>query len=182
VEALAEDLQRYRRGEPIVIRLSSLRYRAGKFLTRNRGAVASSASLLAALVIALFFLNSQWRATQNAETLAWRAHGQALEVARFFQTMVTASNPTILAQDPGVMAALEDAAASVGEDLAEFPEAEGRVRLSIARLLAHLGRFQDALPHAQRALVLARSTPGFGRDEPIAIERFLTELRNRIGS
>ncbi len=31
VEALAEDLQRYRRGEPIVIRLSSLRYRAGKF-------------------------------------------------------------------------------------------------------------------------------------------------------
>ena len=88
VDLLAEDVGRYRRGEPIRIRLGSLGYRVSKFVARNRWGVGVSALLLSGLLVALFFLYGQWRATLDAEGLAWRAHAQALEVAGFFERLV----------------------------------------------------------------------------------------------
>ncbi|MHC5063043.1 MAG: serine/threonine protein kinase, partial [Planctomycetota bacterium] len=79
VDLLAEDLGRYRRGEPIRIRSASISYRLSKFVGRNRWGVGVSALLLVGLLITLFFLYGQWRATQDAEGLAWRAHSQALQ-------------------------------------------------------------------------------------------------------
>lgn len=181
VDLLAEDLGRYRRGEPIRIRSASMAYRLSKFVGRNRWSVGLSTLLLTGLLVTQFFLYGQLQATEDAENLAWRAHSQALRVAGFFETLVAASDPETLRGDLGAMAALEDASATVGEDMAEFPEAEGRVRMAIANLYAHLGRYEDAIPHAERALVLARGTRGFGGGAPAWIEGMLVEWRGKVG-
>ena len=49
VEALAGDLQRHLAGEPVLAQPPSRWYRLGKFVRRNRGAVASAAVLLLAI-------------------------------------------------------------------------------------------------------------------------------------
>ena len=49
VTALAEDVRRYLDGRPVRARPSTWRYRAGKFMARNRGGVIAAAITLAAL-------------------------------------------------------------------------------------------------------------------------------------
>jgi serine/threonine protein kinase len=50
VEAFAEDLRRYLRHEPVAARADSIRYRMGKFMRRNRTAVALGAVAAVALL------------------------------------------------------------------------------------------------------------------------------------
>jgi len=53
VAALADDVRRYRQGEPIVARADSTWYRIGKFAQRNRLAVGAAVAVLLALGIGL---------------------------------------------------------------------------------------------------------------------------------
>ena len=67
VERLAADLQRHLDGRPVLARADSIRYRAGKFVRRNRAAVAGAALVLLALLggtIATAWQARQARAAQ----------------------------------------------------------------------------------------------------------------------
>ena len=68
---LAQDLQRYAQGRAILARPDSARYRLGKFVRRNRTAVALSAATAVALVGATVFSTVQMQEarTQRAEAL-----------------------------------------------------------------------------------------------------------------
>jgi len=50
VEQLSEDIRRYLDGLPIIARANTLRYRAGKFIRRNKAAVAATALVVATLI------------------------------------------------------------------------------------------------------------------------------------
>ena len=50
VEAMADDLRRYLHHQPVSARADSIRYRAAKFVRRNRGGVAAAAIVAAALL------------------------------------------------------------------------------------------------------------------------------------
>jgi len=176
VESLSADVERFLSGLPIRARKPSLVYQASRFVRRNRASVAVSGVLLAALITALFFLHTQWRRAQRAELRGWQAHGEALQVSTFFQRLVDASNPADLIASEGFVEALDAAASRVGEDLADRPEAEGRVRYSIARVYAHLGRYDEARAHAEIALERAANHPGFDNNDRAAIRRVIEEV------
>ena len=53
VEQLSEDVRRHLEGRPVLARPDTLRYRAGKFVRRNSGLVATAAVLGLSLVVAL---------------------------------------------------------------------------------------------------------------------------------
>ena len=74
------------------------------------------------------------------------------------------------------MQALSAAADDVGDRLRDYPEAEGRLRYSIARVYARLGRFDAARPHAVAALLLARDNIGFDNSDRAAMQRLLSEI------
>ena len=75
VTALADDLRRYLRHEPISARPDSLSYRASKFLRRNRTAAALSALTLLALVGGLIGTLTQARkATRDARLAEAQRH------------------------------------------------------------------------------------------------------------
>ena len=59
VSALAEDLRRYRRLEPISARPDTLTYRAGKFIRRHRWPVAAAIAASMALAAGLLLANQQ---------------------------------------------------------------------------------------------------------------------------
>ena len=69
--ALAQDLQRFRRGRAILARPDSPRYRLGKFVRRNRTAVGFTAATAAALVGATVFsvVQMQEARTQRQEAI-----------------------------------------------------------------------------------------------------------------
>lgn len=76
--ALAEDLERYLAGEPILARRPTLPYRLGKRLRKNRPlAAVAAAALVVVLVMAALSLRTAWRARERAE-LAQR-FGQEIE-------------------------------------------------------------------------------------------------------
>jgi eukaryotic-like serine/threonine-protein kinase len=66
VGELADDLERYLQGEPVRARPAGAWYRAGKFVSRNKVAVAGAAGIVGALVLGLAIVS-------------WEAHRIALE-------------------------------------------------------------------------------------------------------
>ncbi|HEX5438277.1 MAG TPA: protein kinase [Gemmatimonadaceae bacterium] len=70
VEALAGDLERYLRHEPISARRDSLAYRARTFVRRHRAGVGTAAVTAAALIAATVFSIAQMRAAQRQRDAA----------------------------------------------------------------------------------------------------------------
>ena len=78
VAALAEDIQRYLDGLPVEAQPDSWRYRAGKFVSRNRFVVTASGAVVVALGVGLGV--AMWQA-KLATAEALRADGEA-DIAR----------------------------------------------------------------------------------------------------
>ena len=78
VEALTRDIDHYLKGEPLEARPDSLRYRAGKFVARNRRAVTAAVLAVAALAsLAAFFT---WRLAKARDAaLAEAARTQRIQ-------------------------------------------------------------------------------------------------------
>ncbi len=79
--ALAEDLQRWRQGHPVVARPDTARYRLRKFVRRNRMAVALAATTAVALVAATAFSLVQMQKARAQEQEALRAAQRANAMA-----------------------------------------------------------------------------------------------------
>jgi serine/threonine-protein kinase len=74
---LAHDLQRFLQGRPILARPDTARYRFGKFVRRNRTAVAVATATAAALVGATVFSIAQMREARRQQREAVRAAQRA---------------------------------------------------------------------------------------------------------
>ncbi|HEY0180330.1 MAG TPA: serine/threonine-protein kinase, partial [Dokdonella sp.] len=162
VDALAEDLRRYRAGQPIAAHRDSGLYRARKFVARHRAGVATSA--LGAIALAGAIGAALWQAREkSAEAEASR------EVAEFLVGLFAASDPThtrgasVSAKD-----LLDQGAARL--DRREFGSAALRARFlqTIAASYAALGLYERARPIAERALALRRAA--LAADDPAVAE------------
>lgn len=79
-QALADDLERYLAGEPILARRPTLTYRLGKRLRKNRALAAVAAlAVVAVLLMAAWSLRTAWLARERAE-LAQRFGQEVQEV------------------------------------------------------------------------------------------------------
>lgn len=65
VTAMADDLQRYLRHEPIRARPDAVAYRAAKFVRRNRWSIAAGTVIVAALSVGLYVANRERRIAEN---------------------------------------------------------------------------------------------------------------------
>ena len=84
IESLAEDLRRHLDGRPVRARGSAFTYRAGKFVRRNRVAVAAGAFVGAALVVSLAVSLRQTRVALAESRLAERRFQQVRKLAHTF--------------------------------------------------------------------------------------------------
>jgi eukaryotic-like serine/threonine-protein kinase len=82
VEAFAADVQRYLDGFPVSARGDSYRYRAGKFIRRNRTLVGAAALLVVVVAGSIATLVRSNAATDRQRVRAERRFGEIREVAR----------------------------------------------------------------------------------------------------
>jgi serine/threonine-protein kinase len=166
VEALAADLGRSRRGEPIEARPATLRYRARKFVTRNRAGVGVAAAFLALVALAGTLLvqqrNRAQRSAERARENTQRAQREAAtaeQVSDFLVNLFSASNPytqsdSLLATDllrrgrkridsldlqPVVKARLLEAMGNAYGDRGNYAASDSLLRQALELRRAHQG-------------------------------------------
>jgi WD40 repeat protein/serine/threonine protein kinase len=77
--SLARDVENYLDGRPLVAAPESAAYRVRKYVRRNRGFVAATATVLAALVVGLGLATWQWRAAVASERKARESEFNAMQ-------------------------------------------------------------------------------------------------------
>lgn len=163
--ALAEDLGRWLVGHPIAARDPTVRYRAAKFVRRNK--IRVGAAGVVTLLFTTAALGTVWQArvaTANARqaTVAMAEAQVAVErtqrVNDFLQRILQTPNPSwyieneVKGPDVTVLEALVEAASRIEVDLADDPEIQADIHHTLGDTYRALGEWDAMLPHFERAL------------------------------
>lgn len=172
-ERLADDVARARDGFPLLAHPDGFAYRTRRFVARHKFAVVVAASLVVGAILGATGLYVGLDRARGEASLGWKAHREAVDVARLLEDLVRTTQGRPLEN------ALDAIAARLGE-FEDQPETAGRVRLSLGALYADVGRIDDARHHLERGLELARTHRGFdARTIRTAEERLETLIRVR---
>jgi eukaryotic-like serine/threonine-protein kinase len=157
VGAFADDLRRYLNHEPVSARPDSLRYRAGKFVRRNRIGVAVGAVAALALVAA----------AARERQLRGRAEGEArkaVAVEQFLLNVFGAADPLAPpdahAGDVTARALLDRGAKRIDTSLTAQPEVRAELREALGRVYGNLGLYDSAAAQLRRSLAERRALHG----------------------
>ncbi len=155
VGQLAEDIQRHLDGFPVLARPSTLRYRAAKFVRRNRVGVAAAAMI--ALLLVGFSISTWVQARRIAaeRDVAQLERDNTQEVVRFMQELFDVADPGV-SQGEEVRARdlLDRGAATIRSELGDQPALRARMLTSIGSAYHGLGMFERADEHMQEAVDL----------------------------
>jgi eukaryotic-like serine/threonine-protein kinase len=161
VEQLAEDLRRHRMGFPVIARQGNLSYRLGKFLRRNRLAIAGAA------VVLLLVLSFAVATTLQSARVA-RERDQARRERDEKEQVVALVEEVFQLADPGqtggetftVREALDRSAGLIGQRLGKVPALEAALRQTIGRIYFNLGLFSEAQIHLEKVVGIHRQLYG----------------------
>ncbi len=144
VERLADDLRRYLGGQPVLARKTTWRYRAGKFVRRNRGATAGAAATLFSIVFFGLYSGLQLVEMRGERLAAQTARDEAQAVTSFLIDVFEATDPNeARGLDVTAREILGDAHTRVREELFD-PAVQGAVMIALGHAYARLGANDDA--------------------------------------
>ena len=154
VTALADDLRRYLKQEPISARPDALGYRAAKFVRRNRAGLALAAVALMAVIAGVTGTLIQARTARSQRDFAFRQLARAEKINdlnRFLLTDAQSGKPMTVDE------LLEHAERIVKhENYAQDPADHVGVLVSIGSQYCDKGEYEKALPILQEAYQLSR--------------------------
>ncbi len=170
VEALIRDIEHYLEGEPLEARPDSMRYRMGKFVRRNRGAVTAAAAVLVLLLGTVVFYTVRLTRARNL-AVAEAARTQRIQqyMVALFQGGDEAVGPADslrvvtlvdrgikearnLDGEPAVQAELYQTLGTISRQLGNLPRADSLLTLSLERRRALLGPSHPDVAEAYVAL------------------------------
>jgi tetratricopeptide (TPR) repeat protein len=166
-QALAEDIDRYLNARPVTAGPESLGYRLGKFVRRNRAAVASVAIVLVALVGGLALASLGFIEARQERDLAQQARDESEAVTAFLERMLAAADPAEKGRDVTVLEILDDASGRVGEEFSDRPLLEARLRGTIGETYRELGVLDPSAQHLERQLAIYEAR--LDADDPVRI-------------
>ncbi len=159
VRQVADDLERYREGRPILARPQTAWYAAGKFVTRHWLAVsAACAAILALAGLTLFSLYQTAQAREQAaraQRVSEFAKNTFLSASSTWQSPLRGQSRSIQFND-----ILDNAVERVGRELANDPLAEADLRGTIGMTYSILGDPVKGEVQIRQALELLKRTPG----------------------
>jgi tetratricopeptide (TPR) repeat protein len=158
VTALADDVRRTLRHEPIGARPDTLAYRAAKFARRHARGVAAAAAAL----MLLAGLTGYYTARVASERDRARLEAQkAAKVSELLAGLLTASDPYAShSKEVTVRGLLDAGAARVKNELADQPEVKAEMLSVMGRTYQRLGEFDKARPLLEEALSTRRRLLG----------------------
>jgi eukaryotic-like serine/threonine-protein kinase len=175
VEALIRDVDHYLNGEPLEARPDAWQYRIGKFVRRNRRAVAATAVIFAVIVgLVTFFTARLAKARDTALAEAARTQRIQQFTANLFQGGDVAAGPSdslrvitivdrgvqeakTLNHDPKVQAELYQNLGSIYQKLGKFEPADSLLRSGLEQRKALFGADSPEVAESLTALGLLRS-------------------------
>ncbi len=161
VEQLAEDLRRYLHGLPILARSDRFSYRAGRFISRHRAAVVTTALVASSLVAATVVATGQAHRAHQARQRAELQQARASQIATFMEDLFESSDPyRPTGQAQTVREILDQGAASIGEELDADPELRAALMATMGRVYRRMDLFDEAEPLLQKALDVRRDVLG----------------------
>ncbi|MFN0112043.1 MAG: protein kinase domain-containing protein [Blastocatellia bacterium] len=166
VEQFSEDLRRHLAGLPVIAREDTFRYRAGKFVRRNRLAVAA-ASIIAVLLSG-FLVTTLVQAQRIARERdrAQLERDKAEKVSAFLVDLFKVSDPGE-AKGNAVTARelLDKGAQEIGADLKDQPETQAKLMDTIGMAYDGLGLYPQALPLIEQSLATRQRMLGAAHAE-----------------
>jgi serine/threonine protein kinase/Flp pilus assembly protein TadD len=155
VSELADDIENYLAGAPLIAGPPGMLYRLKKFAHRNRALVTGIGAVLAVLVVGVivstFFAIGQARARAEADA-----------VLDFLQKNVLSSLNLwdIKGEEITVRSILDAASQGLAGELATEPLVEASIRWTLAKSYTWLGLYEPAELHAKRALEIRQAQLG----------------------
>ncbi len=160
VTALADDLRRFLRHEPISARPASLAYQVATFVRRHVVGVTTSVAVV--LVIAgLTAINTRRLAAERDR--AQKETAKAVKVSEMLMGVLTSADPyTIRGQsgEPTVRALLDASVAQVQNELVGQPELQVQLLTSMGRTYRRLAEYATAERLLERALAIGERVFG----------------------
>src|SRR5262245_10983449 len=168
VEQLSEDIRRYLEGRPIIARPNTIGYRAGKFIRRNKAAVAATALVIATLIGAAVVTAVQAQIARRERDKAERRFNQVRNLAnavvfKYHDAVehLAGSTPVRQMMVKDALEYLDNLSQESGNDLsllqelAEAYEKVGRVQGNPTQ--NSLGDYAGGLATQKRALTIRES-------------------------
>jgi len=169
VTALADDLRRFLRHEPISARPDTVRYRVARFVRRHNRGVAATASVVLMLVAFGVYHTTRLAAerdrAQNEAVRAAREAEKAAQVSEALTGLLMGADPISNGATPDgltIRGLLDAGAARVEKELASQPEAQAEIFTVMGRLYRRYGVYDKAEQFLQQALVSGEKV--FGRN------------------
>jgi eukaryotic-like serine/threonine-protein kinase len=161
VTAFADDLQRYLKHQPISARPDSFTYRAGRFIRRNRLAVALTALAVVMLIAGLTGISMQSRTARRQRDAALRERDRATRVTEFMTSMFKVSDPNeTVGNGLTARAVLDKASVEVNTALAHDPELQTEMLGAIGVVYSNLGLYDQARTLLEKAIQVGRTAYG----------------------
>jgi len=159
--ALAADVDRYLRAEPVTAGRPSRWYRLRKLAARNMAVTAMLIALLTALSVGLTGTLLGLRRAQASRKIAETNAAKSQQVSRFLQEMISGINPGVAkGRDTSLLQEILNRATERFGELKDQPDVEAELRIALADAFASISKFPEAEQMLERARELARSTHG----------------------
>ena len=172
--ALAEDLQRFLDGKPVLARQGTMRYRTAKYLRRHAvGVAAGSAMVMGSAGFAAYHMA---RVTSERD-VAQRERATAEHVSDFMVDLLTYANPEQRDPDTRVRELLIRGGEKIEVELAaQQPEIAARLLHTMAKGHQGLGNLEQAAAGYRRSVDLFRSAGRLRDPHYIDMLRAYTQL------
>jgi len=166
--ALADDLQRWQRGEPVLARDAGRAYRAWRFACRHTLALASATAVVVSLAAGAVV--ATWQAAVARDEARTAAAVQAF-LEGVFRSSSSAQDDPVRARQRTARELLDAGTARIDHDLAGEPKVQLRVLRTLAAMYAEMAESEAAARLLDRIVELEQSLhprPGAERVQSLA--------------
>ena len=154
-QALADDVENYLAGRPLRAAPDSVAYRARKFVSRHKLAVAGVVLIAALAAIFVWRLNAERQRALAAEARAQREAQSTRRSRDFLVSLFQQAAPSnALGRALTARELIDAGSAKLTDELKDEPESAARVAMTIAEVYAALGDPKAAIASAEKALAL----------------------------
>ncbi len=186
VQDLSDDIGRYLAHRPVAARRGEVRYRAGKFIRRNRAASIAFVIVTLALVGGIGGVLWQAKRAQDERDFARLEEKKAKRINEFLQQMIAASDVNWYSHGRGPEATaveiLDDASDQLENDLQDEPAVKADLHRTIGNTYLALGRADKAVHHFTASLQLRRQSVAAGNHERMESEYYLAGAYAHLSS
>jgi eukaryotic-like serine/threonine-protein kinase len=141
--ALAEDVERYLAGLPLLAHPPSTIYHLRRMVARHKLPFALASALIALLIVFGASMAVLFQAQRVQRTRAETEAEKARAVSGFMQSMLTSVQPGVMERDVTVQEVLDKSLATLDRDLAGQPEVLASARSTLGETYIALSKFQQ---------------------------------------